>query len=464
MTSPSRSPRIRRRKEDTRVEPRSTSPRRPLFRRVPWTAVVITILVLLSASFAVEPLRDAATLQTVPEARLDLSPGYIALAPVSSVLDTLTLFGLRQHVALLVSLLVLYLANRAWRIDRTRRAMLPSAHAPPRAVPRVSGLLRELGLLALFLVAIVVAYAAALVLPRPTAAIVLADPELYLAADFHSHTQYSHDGRPGWSAEDVRAWHRAAGFDMAYISDHRTVEGAERGIADNPRQAGQGTMLLQALEVGYRGEHVNVLGAGRVYKGLTTADNRDIDERALTLASLLGGREPILIETLPGHPAQIPFAGGEGGVGVRAIEVIDGSPRGLDQTRLQRSRILHLADSANLAIVAGSDNHGWGMTAPGWTLLRIPGWRGMGTDSLAFAVERALRVGRGATRVVERRVAGELNESNLLELALTLPSTTWRMWTTLSSDERVMWLVWVWTLVLVARLAARRRRLPASVA
>jgi hypothetical protein len=313
-----------------------------------------------------------------------------------------------------------------------------------------------------FLLVIVLTYAAALVLPRPMASLAPEASDVLITVDFHSHTQYSHDGRPGWDASDVRGWHRAAGFDAAYISDHRTVEGAELGLADNPAEAGQGTMILQALEAGWRGEHVNILGANRAYKGLTTADLRDVDEQALALASLIANHEPIVIETLPADLSKIVPASGPGTAGIRAIEIVDGSPRGLDQTRIMRSRIVHLSDSLNLAMVTGSDNHGWGRVAPGWTLLIVPGWRGMKTDSLEFAIERAIRLGHDATRVVERRVAGELNGGNALELTLTLPLVTWGMLTTLSTDERVVWLIWVWAVVLAVRLTTewrRRRRL-----
>lgn len=436
-----------------RHEPLPSPPPRPWHRRVPWTAVGISVLVLLSAAFAVDPLRDAMTLGLLPEAHLDLSVGYIALAPLSNVLDTLTLLGARQHIAVLVSALIIYAITRVIR----RRLRRDEDSATGRASP-----LRESGYAALFLVAIVVLYAAALALPRPMAAIAAESSDVILVADFHAHTKYSHDGRPDWDPAAVRAWHRAAGFDVAFISDHRTVQGAEFGIADNPREAGQGTMLLQALEAGWRGEHVNVLGANRFYNGLTTPDLRDVDEQSLTLASLIRNHEPIVIETLPGHLDKVIAARGPGTAGVRAIEIVDGSPRGLDQTRIFRSRIVHLADSLNLALVAGSDNHGWGRAAPAWTLLIIPGWRGMGTDSLSSAIERSLRQGKEATRVVERRVAGELNGANALETTMTLPIVTWRMLTTLSVDERVMWIVWVWVLAVAWRLTRtwhRRRRL-----
>ena len=421
-----------------------------MYRRIPWLAVATTVLVLITAAFAQQPIRDAASLGTVTEAHIDLSAGYTAIAPLSNILDTLTLLGARQHIAVLISLAVLYAAIRVWRRGRISEA--------EGALPARSGIVRETSYAALYLAAIVVVYGAAMLMPRPMAAIAAEPSDVIMVVDFHSHTRYSHDGRPGWEPADVRAWHHAAGFDAVYISDHRTVQGAELGIAENPREAGQGEMVLQALEAGWRGEHVNVLGANRFYKGLTTPDLRDVDEQSLVLASLLPKREPLIIETLPGHLDKFIPAKGSQTAGVRAIEVIDGSPRGLDQTRLQRARIVHLADSLNIAMVAGSDNHGWGRAAPGWTLLIVPGWRGMGTDSLGFAIEQSLRSGRDATRVVERRISSELNGSNVFELALTLPIVTWGMLRTISVDERVMWIIWVWAIAVGWRLTSNWRR------
>jgi hypothetical protein len=415
--------------------------------------------VLLAAGFPAEAVRDAITLGPVPEAHLELSAGYLVLAPLSNVLDTLTLLGARQHIVVLLTVIVVYASVRVWRAALARRRGEVTRTAQGRA-------LRELGFAGLLLASIVVVYAAAALLPRPMAALVAQPDDVILIADFHAHTRYSHDGRPGWDPGDVRAWHRAAGFDAAYISDHRTVQGAELGIADNPPVAGQGEMILQGLEVGWHGEHVNILGANRFYKGVTTADLRDIDEQALALASLLPGREPVVIQTFPGRLDSLSLANGPRTAGIRAIEVIDGAPRGLDQTRILRSRIVHLADSANIAMVVGSDNHGWGYAAPGWTLIIVPGWRGMKSDSLATSIEQSLRGGREATRVVERWIPGELNGGNPIELTLTLPIVVWSMFTTLSVDERVIWLVWTWALVLAWRLTSnrRRRRQPRPVA
>ncbi|HMA24441.1 MAG: hypothetical protein ACM37U_04115 [Gemmatimonas sp.] len=412
-----------------------------MLRGLAWP-IAITLLVLMSAAVAVDPIRDAVTLDAIGEARLDLPPGYLSIAPISSVLDTLTLLTVGQHIAIALWVIILFVAYRVLRARRRKVVLWREA-------------LAALALLA----GIFVVYAAAALMPRPMAQLTTSDATI-LSVDFHSHTKYSHDGRRGWDEEDVRAWHRGAGFDVAYITDHATFEGAERGVAGNPPQTGEGTTLLQGLEAMDHGEHVNILSAGRRYRGLTTPDLKDVDDQALALADIIPGTSPLVIETVPGNIGKLASHTPNTAPPADAIEIVDGSPRGLSQGRRERARIVHLADSLNLALVAGSDNHGWGHTAPGWTLLRIPGWRGMPTDSLSQRIEEILRIGRRqATRVVERRVA---DGTSPISLVFAGPVVAWRMFTTLGADERVMWLVWTWGLVLVARGARTYRRRPAS--
>jgi predicted metal-dependent phosphoesterase TrpH len=420
--------------------------------RVPWIALVTTLLVLVSALFRVPPIRDAATLEPVEGASLTHSPGYLAGAPFFDALDTLSLLTVGQHVALLLTAFAVY---AAWRIVHRRRKAAVAAGAGREVGARRSRhpALREVAFAPLLLLGLLAVYAVNAVVRRPMAALELRELDV-VAVDIHSHTKYSHDGRSRWDAEDVREWHSASGFNAAYITDHRNYRGAEEGVANNPATAGQGTVLLSGLEVVYRGERVNVLSAGRVYRGLTTPNLWDIDTTALAMASLVARREPVVIQTFPGSFDRITPAQGPGTPGVRAIELVDGAPRGLSQTRRERRRIVRLADSLNLALVAGSNNHGWGRTAPGWTLFRIPGWRGMSPDQLATTIESAIREGgRRATRVVERRAA-ETDHPALL--ALTVPLTVWRMLTMLSSDQRVMWIVWAWALALAWRAVRKR--------
>jgi hypothetical protein len=189
---------------------------------------------------------------------------------------------------------------------------------------------------------------------------------------------------------------------------------------------------------------------------------KDVDEEALRMASVIRAATPTIIETIPGKldmARKIVLT--DTSPGITAIEIIDGSPRGLSQSRRDRQQIVNMADSLNLAVVSGSDNHGWGYAAAGWTLLRVPGWRGMRTDSLSSRIEQVLHFGRRrGTRVVERVVAG----SGFFGLVLAGPAIAWRMFTTLSSDERVAWLIWVWVAFALSRTLKRVRVRPSTVA
>src|SRR5258707_14805612 len=108
-------------------------------------------------------------------------------------------------------------------------------------------------------------YVCADVLPRPMAKLVVTDPNT-VDADFHSHTNFSGDARKGFSPEENRAWHRHAGFNVAFISDHRSFGGAEAALHANPARAGDRTVLLSAYEGRY-------LGTFEIFLGLTRADS-----------------------------------------------------------------------------------------------------------------------------------------------------------------------------------------------
>ena len=97
-----------------------------------------------------------------------------------------------------------------------------------------------------------------------------------------------------------------------------------------------------------------------------------------------------------------------------------------------------------------------------FTFSKSPGSVSMTTDSLSRGIEDVVRIGRrSATRPVERIVAGGQNP---LSLALTPILVPWRMLTTLSADERVMWIIWTWAIVFAVRAVRRYRPRPSTTA
>lgn len=402
--------------------------------------LLVTMAVVGADAFATAPVRDAASSQGVSDVYLVRPDSYLVFAPFSNVLDALTLASAGQNVAIVLGLVVAWVALRLGRPDKRRRG--PSA---------------SLLSLALLLACTFAAYAAAALLPRPMAYLESPDPDV-VRVDFHSHTAASQDARRTFSAEANRAWHRDGGYDVAYVTDHHTFAGAEQGLAADPSSGRGGVMLLPGIEVGWRGEHVGILGAERTCRRILAPDLHELDPAALAASTRHGARIPAMVWNHPrdARLASLPLAAAASPAGMNAIEESNGAPHSIGGVREKRPQIVSLARRHDLQLIAGSDNHGWGYAPPNWTLLRIEHWRDLDRDRLADDIEDALRRGGpGATRVVER--AAEDPGASRAALAFSAVLVPWRMLTTLSPAERRMWLVWTWGLAGL-RAGWRRRR------
>jgi hypothetical protein len=166
---------------------------------------------------------------------------------------------------------------------------------------------------------------------------------------------------------------------------------------------------------------------------------------------------PILILTLPGNIVRVPVNEYTGAIRLAAIEGSDGSPRGVAQTGIDRKGILALAGKLHLAVVAGSDNHGWGRAAPAWSVLRIPGWRDMTPGSLDIAIRRTIlaRV-PGTAEIIAPRSAA--SPSGKVEIALGGAAVALSMLRTMNLRERFSWILWSWAGGLLSLIRARRNR------
>ena len=442
---------------------------RPAWRPLPGP-LLVTVLVAASALATIPALQDAATHQPFPPATLHHPPGYLLGAPLFGLFDSVSLLALRQHYALVLTLIVLYLAARlvAARASRTRsRTAAPGTPRP--SLPRRAA--REALFAVAALATLLAFYAAAALIPRPMTAIRLADPDL-LAVDFHSHTNHSHDGWSRFTAARNRAWHEAGGFGAAYITDHYTWAGVDDALPANPVRAGERTVLLSGMEVRLRDRHTNILGDRSRYVFALDSTWHHLDPDSIAAARERGAAPLTMLYTIPGALDRIvPLAPGSP-AGVIGVELSDGAPRGLEQARSERADILALADSMYLAVVAGANLHGWGRTVAAWSVMRVPGWQGMSPSRLGEAIEATLHAERRrAVTVVERRMPH--HEGSAVKLVATVPWLLWEHFRMLSVAERMSWLVWagVWAVARaaihgratksVARLAARPDSPPA---
>lgn len=375
-------------------------------------AVIAGALAPLSA------LRYAVT-GDIPQGMQLILPGaYVLLSPLSRILDAIGLLSNAQHIAVGLTTLVVSLLAAGLHPHRTHRRVLRVAAA----------MATSLGIL-------VVVYAAAAALPRPMASLSVSDPDV-IRVDFHSHTNFSHDTRRGFTPEANRAWHRAGGFDVAYISDHNSFAGAEEAGKRNPLRAGDGTVLLSAFEGRY-------LGTFQIFLGLKRADSIYLmgSRRHMLEGTLRSGRIPASVAALPGPLKDIQSEARDHAPHVRAIEIVDGSPRAFAQRDRDGAAIIRRADSLGLALVMGGNNHGWGRVAPGWTLISATGWRALPPDSLGALIENLIQVApRTAVRTVERRRPTGFGP----EVALTAPVVLTQLIRALTVPERLVWLVWIW--------------------
>ncbi len=389
-------------------------------------AVIPTCLAFLAvgALFPGAPIQDAATGLPPDETGLTASPAYLIGAPLWRVLDTIALLGLSQHIAVVATALGVFVA---WRVVRRRR---------PRGL--VGRAVAETGAAGLFLAGLLAVYGATAFVPHASQQLAMADPEV-MRVDFHSHSGHSRDASQRYSVDWNRTWHRRTGFDVAYLTDHSTWAGMQDAGASNPRSAGADVVLLPGIEGWFKGDHAVALGDSARHR--ITFDStlwrvepdslmRQREERPATLAIVL----PL------DHPERVLGLGPDAPDGAVALEIVDGSPKGLDQGRNDRTELLELADEHNLALISGSNTHGTGQTAAAWTLMRIPGWREMRPNQLEVRINERLHADRrAATQVVERTMP---HGTSPMDLALTVPALAWHAATTMGWPERLVWLLY----------------------
>ncbi len=384
-----------------------------------------SLVLLLSFIWDSAPLRDAALMQPVDNFFLQAGWGYLLLAPWMNILDLLTSLSTTQHAAMILTMLllpILITLVRSWS-EKTKLQLL----------------IQTIKTAVISLVCIVIIYAIALFVPRPMTALIAADKDIVLV-DFHSHTNYSHDANRFFGSEANRWWHEQAGFHAAFVTDHKSYQGIIEGKRNNPAQAKGGVLLLDAIEAYHQTGHILALCA-------TENNARDDTYEWAPISEAISPCEPLLVQALPAPVADAVSVFKQRRI--EAIELHDGAPLGLQEIK-HRSQLLEKARQADLALVSGSDNHGWAYAANGWSALRIPGWQEMDADALALAITQLIREKRfHAVQVVERNML--LPAEHPLQHAAMPVQLLWHMFQTISLSERLSWFLWLSGLVFLTR-------------
>lgn len=392
--------------------------------------LTLTLILIAARLAAVPPLTDPVNTAVPASLRLSVPAVYVALAPVFTTWDGISMLSMSRLTGFLAGLLALYLAWRIWQ------AFLHS--------PRLR-LLRELGVLLLWVSALAVYLVVGALWHRPMLSLTSVLPG-ELVVDFHSHTNASHDVTGTWmtgfdAAANLR-WHRRAGFDAAFITDHNVV-------SQESRVAGDGTVLCPGIEVSAWRAHIVLLG------DTLPVDRRQYNRSLESLLQLLASSESdygsLSVASLPEYRRNhwqrletLVQAGLDG------FEIVNASPKANELTRAERDTVIALARASNRLVLGVSDSHGWGATNMVWNL--VPVASGTEPSAMCNAILQQLQTGFGAVRVIERH---RLRPDSWWPMVLTPVGMVWETWRSMGWPLSLSWLLWLWAPWTVIRLRGR---------
>jgi hypothetical protein len=349
----------------------------------------------------------------------------MVLSPVYSLWDGVAMLSMSRLQGFLIGLALLYVAYRALRLIRRRRLSLRDEG---RAI------VGAFAALAAFV-------AGGLISHRPMVKLVGREPGV-VVVDFHSHTNASHDVRGTamgrFDTKKNLAWHRRAGFDAVFVTDHNTTAGLVP--TDEP------VALCRGREVSAWRAHIVLLGGEldsvrgpyrRDWAGLRQLlADADTTYGALSVASLPEyernhwGRLDSLVEA-----------------GLDGFEIVNASPKANELTRARRDTVIDLARRTGKFVVGVSDHHGWGATSMVWSIVEVSNWRDR-PDRICSGIIDALRLGFPAAIVVERH---RLRPDAWWPSWLTPVGVVWETWRGMGWAMTGAWLMWIWALWVVGR-------------
>ncbi|MEO7985818.1 MAG: hypothetical protein ABI766_04740, partial [Gemmatimonadales bacterium] len=307
---------------------------------------------------------------------------YVLLAPLFTLWDGVSMLSMSRLIWFLIGLAVFY---ALWRIGHAIRCAWWHQEWSWR---------REVAILAASFAALVAFVALGLLWHRPMISLVGAGPG-YIVTDFHSHTNVSHDVRGtlmrGFDGGANLRWHKRAGFDAVFITDHNTVEGLGHPAGRPARCAG--------IEVSAWRAHVVLLGDSIPVDRTRYNGSLEALETLLAVSDSAYGALSVL--SLPEYEQNhwsrldsLMAAGADG------IEIVNAAPKAAEMSRARRDSVVALAGLRNRFVVGVSDSHGWGATSLVWNLVHSPGWRSTGDPCPRILAQ--LHTGFAAVQVVER--------------------------------------------------------------
>lgn len=349
---------------------------------------------------------------------------YVVLAPLFTLWDGISMLSMSRLTGWLIGLAMLYAGWRGGRLLWTGRWSWR----------------RESLLFAMTLALVAAFLVAGALWHRPMVSLGGVPPDV-IVTDFHSHTNVSHDVRStlvrGFDAAANLRWHRRAGFDAVFITDHNTIEGLGPPATHPARCPG--------IEVSAWKAHVVLLGDSLPLD--RSRYNGSLEELLALLATSDSSSGALSLLSLPEYDRNhwnrldtLVAAGADG------FEIVNAAPKAAEFTPAHRDSVVALARRTNRFVAGVSDIHGWGATNLVWNLVVAPGWREAG-DPCRLILDR-LRTGFPATQIVERH---HLRADGPWPRWLTPLGVVWETWRSMGAVLLVSWLAWTWAMWAILR-------------
>ena len=286
--------------------------------------------------------------------------------------------------------------------------------------------------------------------PRPIPRLISNHPD-ELIWDLHSHTDASHDGRRGFDIAANAAWHRAAGFDAGFITDHNTVALTPARDERGRRQA----RPLAGVELSLSGLHLIVLGPRAPIANEPANQSWDSTLALIRRLRADSANPVLLVASLPEYWRHHwgPDIGAMMQAGVAGFEIWTSSPRGMEIPPRDRAEVMTRAADLDKPVFGATDMHGIGRTATVWNVMLMNRWRDLSDDSLQAAMVRYLRGGYRTNRVV---VLGRFLPETALDRAFSAPINVALLAGRGSVFHGLSLIAWLWLIVLVSRRIRRR--------
>jgi hypothetical protein len=373
------------------------------------------------------PVWDAATLAWVPGFKLAFPPSHLLFTPFCSLADFLTTLSLHSLETFVLWVFVLFFV-----FFKLKRALIAC-------------------------LCFIAFLAWGALVPRPMGRLAAQDPEILLI-DFHSHTRYSHDGRPSFTPEANRRWHEAQGYEAAFITDHNRIEGsAEAEQASERDWKTTGFRSLEGEEVSLKKTHLVLLG------NTERVDNRPYDSDPKKIALFVADMHKRHLPVIASLPEYWLYHWG-GGVqdfirwGMDGFEIINSAPLALDFPLSKRREIVAECRRLRLVMTGISDNHGYGYATAAWNAMRLPGWSLLPPPVLQNLIIRKL-----TDRSIDRSALVQVLErprffpESAGRLILSPVPNAWLYLQSLTREQVGVWLAWIW-IACGAQAAYRRLR------